>query len=173
MMRLRHSLVLALAVCLRTGASWAAEYGDPDQSGDRAFIANGGLVNWGDGSRILGLAPKSSQNPRLREWFARLERLAASPGTATKLMLMKLPRGNSPFTLNSGGAVWYSTTIKAAKKRRDVSGAIFCLCVRGHLLCIKLCFKRQSLRFRQSIPPWQGDLRMALAGSNFAYGPPL
>jgi class 3 adenylate cyclase len=43
---------------------------------------------WGDGSRSLGLAPKSSSNPRLREWFARLERLAASPGTAAKLLKM-------------------------------------------------------------------------------------
>ncbi len=40
---------------------------------------------WGDGSRISGLAPKSSSNPRVRSWFARLERLAASPGTAAKL----------------------------------------------------------------------------------------
>ena len=34
------------------------------------------------------LAPRSAANPRLRQWFARLERLAASPGTAAKLMMM-------------------------------------------------------------------------------------
>ena len=46
-------------------------------------------VAWGDGSRIVGaVAPSSADNPRLREWFARLERLAASPGTAAKLMMM-------------------------------------------------------------------------------------
>jgi class 3 adenylate cyclase len=44
--------------------------------------------SWGDGSRIFALAPKASANPRLRQWFARLERLAASPGTAAKLARM-------------------------------------------------------------------------------------
>src|SRR5437763_1856421 len=44
--------------------------------------------NWGEGSRILALAPRSAENPRLRQWFARLERLAASPGTAARLMMM-------------------------------------------------------------------------------------
>jgi class 3 adenylate cyclase/alpha-beta hydrolase superfamily lysophospholipase len=43
---------------------------------------------WGDGSRLVGLAPKAAADPRLRQWFARLERLAASPGTAAKFMLM-------------------------------------------------------------------------------------
>jgi class 3 adenylate cyclase len=43
---------------------------------------------WGDGEMILSLAPSAAQNPRLREWFARLERLAASPGTAAKLQRM-------------------------------------------------------------------------------------
>jgi class 3 adenylate cyclase/pimeloyl-ACP methyl ester carboxylesterase len=69
--------------------SWAPEYDWPPRREERrAYVENGGLVNWGDGSRILGLAPKSSQNPRFRQWFAKLERLAASPGTAAKLMLM-------------------------------------------------------------------------------------
>jgi class 3 adenylate cyclase len=69
--------------------SSAPDYAWPPSREERhAFIANGGLDNWGDGSRIIGLAPTSSQNPRLRQWFARLERLAASPGTARKLMLM-------------------------------------------------------------------------------------
>jgi class 3 adenylate cyclase len=43
---------------------------------------------WGDGSRITGLAPRSASDPRLRTWFARLERLAASPGTAARLARM-------------------------------------------------------------------------------------
>jgi class 3 adenylate cyclase/alpha-beta hydrolase superfamily lysophospholipase len=69
--------------------SWAPDYDWPPRREERLeFIANGGLDNWGDGSRILGLAPVSSQNPRFRQWFARLERLAASPGTAAKLMRM-------------------------------------------------------------------------------------
>jgi class 3 adenylate cyclase len=69
--------------------SWAPDYEWPPRREERlAFVENGGLINWGDGSRILGLAPKSSSNPWLRQWFARLERLAASPGTAAKLMMM-------------------------------------------------------------------------------------
>jgi class 3 adenylate cyclase/pimeloyl-ACP methyl ester carboxylesterase len=44
--------------------------------------------NWGDGSRILALSPSTAENPRLRQWFARLERLAASPGTAARLTMM-------------------------------------------------------------------------------------
>ncbi len=43
---------------------------------------------WGDGSRLVGAAPQSAENPRLRQWFAKLERLAASPGTAAALMRM-------------------------------------------------------------------------------------
>jgi class 3 adenylate cyclase len=69
--------------------SWAPDYDWPPRREEReAFLSAGGLLNWGDGSRIVGLAPKSSSNPRLRQWFARLERLAASPGTAAKLMMM-------------------------------------------------------------------------------------
>ena len=45
-------------------------------------------VAWGDGARIDGLAPRSSQDPRFRAWYAKLERLAASPATAAKFMLM-------------------------------------------------------------------------------------
>jgi pimeloyl-ACP methyl ester carboxylesterase len=44
--------------------------------------------NWGDGSRILALAPSAARIPRLMEWFARLERAAASPATAAKLLMM-------------------------------------------------------------------------------------
>lgn len=43
---------------------------------------------WGDGSRVLSLSPSATDNPRLRRWFARLERLAASPATAAKMLMM-------------------------------------------------------------------------------------
>ncbi len=43
---------------------------------------------WGDGSRIMALAPSAAGNPRFRRWFARLERGAASPTTAAQLMMM-------------------------------------------------------------------------------------
>src|SRR5271167_3358310 len=69
--------------------SWAPDYQWALRSEDReAYVRNGGLENWGTGSRIADLSPSSSGNPRLQEWFARLERLAASPGTAAKLMMM-------------------------------------------------------------------------------------
>jgi class 3 adenylate cyclase len=43
---------------------------------------------WGDGSRLLTLSPSAAANPRLRAWFGRLERLAVSPGMASKFMWM-------------------------------------------------------------------------------------
>lgn len=43
---------------------------------------------WGDGSRIMQLAPSAAANPRMRRWFAKLERLAASPATAAQLLRM-------------------------------------------------------------------------------------
>jgi class 3 adenylate cyclase len=69
--------------------SWAPDYDWATRKEDReAFIEAGGLDKWGDGSRILSLSPSAADNVRLREWYARLERLAASPGTALKLMRM-------------------------------------------------------------------------------------
>src|SRR5437763_521847 len=65
--------------------AWARDYEWALRPEEREAHLQGA---WGDGSRILGLAPKSSKNPRLRQWFARLERLAASPGTAAAFMRM-------------------------------------------------------------------------------------
>ncbi len=69
--------------------SWAPDYdwAMPDEERER-YLSNGGLDNWGDGSRILALSPNSADNARLRNWYGRLERLAASPGMAEKLMRM-------------------------------------------------------------------------------------
>jgi class 3 adenylate cyclase len=65
--------------------SWAPDYDWALSHEERhARLEN----NWGDGSGIVGLAPRSSSNPRLRQWFAKLERLAASPGMARKFILM-------------------------------------------------------------------------------------
>jgi class 3 adenylate cyclase/alpha-beta hydrolase superfamily lysophospholipase len=69
--------------------SWAPDYDWPPTHEERStFVKDGAIPNWGDGSRAFALAPKSAENPRFRDWFARLERLAASPGTAAKLMMM-------------------------------------------------------------------------------------
>ncbi len=69
--------------------SWAPDYDWAMPRGEReAYIQDGGMHSWGDGSRMLTLSPSSGTQPRLRDWWARLERLAASPGTAAKFMLM-------------------------------------------------------------------------------------
>jgi class 3 adenylate cyclase len=69
--------------------SWAPDYEWAMRREEReSHVKNGGLANWGDGSRIAALSPSTAANTRLREWYARLERLAASPGTAAKLTMM-------------------------------------------------------------------------------------
>lgn len=67
--------------------SWAPDYDWALRKEDReAYIERG--LNWGDGSRLLGLAPRSGNDEQFRRWFARLERLSASPGTAAALLRM-------------------------------------------------------------------------------------
>jgi class 3 adenylate cyclase len=46
-------------------------------------------ADWGSGARVLGLTGEGGPNERLREWAGRLERLAASPGTAAALQRMQ------------------------------------------------------------------------------------
>jgi class 3 adenylate cyclase len=65
--------------------SWAPDYDWPPTREEREANLS---RPWGDGSRILALSPSAAENPRLVEWFARLERLSASPGTARKLAMM-------------------------------------------------------------------------------------
>ena len=65
--------------------SWAPDYDWAMRREERHARRDGA---WGDGASIESLAPRSAANPRLRAWFARLERLSASPGTAAKLMMM-------------------------------------------------------------------------------------
>jgi pimeloyl-ACP methyl ester carboxylesterase len=65
--------------------SWAPDYDWPPTREQREEALK---APWGDGTRIIGLAPSAASDPRLVEWFGRLERLAASPGTAAKLMML-------------------------------------------------------------------------------------
>ncbi len=67
--------------------SWAPDYDWALRREERERHA-AELTSWGDGSRLLALAPSAADRPRLRAWFARLERLAASPGTARRQLLM-------------------------------------------------------------------------------------
>jgi len=69
-------------------ASWALDYDWAMRKEVRNAVIDQGLEKWGDGSRVLGLAPRSAGDVRFRRWCARLERLAASPGTAAALLRM-------------------------------------------------------------------------------------
>jgi pimeloyl-ACP methyl ester carboxylesterase len=65
--------------------SWAPDYDWALRDEERAAWLGRG---WGDGSRIIQLAPSAAANPRMRRWFAKLERAAASPATAAQLLMM-------------------------------------------------------------------------------------
>ena len=65
--------------------AWAPDYDWALKAEERATWLGTG---WGDGSRIMQLAPSAAANPRMRQWFAKLERLAASPGTAAQFLMM-------------------------------------------------------------------------------------
>ena len=67
--------------------SWAEDYPWAPRREEREARLRAGM-NWGDGSAVAALSPGAAENPRVRAWFARLERLSASPGTAIKLMRM-------------------------------------------------------------------------------------
>jgi class 3 adenylate cyclase/alpha-beta hydrolase superfamily lysophospholipase len=69
--------------------SWAPDYDWAMRREAREeYVTNGFAESWGDGSRMFELSPHSTDNQRLRNWYARLERLAASPGTAARMMRM-------------------------------------------------------------------------------------
>jgi class 3 adenylate cyclase len=65
--------------------AWAPDYEWALRPEERTALIN---TAWGDGTRMIGFAPSAAGNPRLRSWFARMERLAASPATAAKMMMM-------------------------------------------------------------------------------------
>ena len=51
-----------------------------DTPADRDARTQRLIETWGDGSLIEDLAPSAADDPRLRDWLARLQRLSASPG---------------------------------------------------------------------------------------------
>jgi class 3 adenylate cyclase len=67
--------------------SWAPDYDWAPTREEREEHVRAG-IHWGDGSRLETLTPHAAGDSELRGWFARLERLAASPGTAEKFMRM-------------------------------------------------------------------------------------
>ncbi len=66
--------------------SWAPDYEWAIRAEDREEYVRNGIATWGDGSSLAALSP--SADARLRDWYAKLQRLAASPGMAGKLMRM-------------------------------------------------------------------------------------
>ena len=78
-----HALVLYAAM---PRMSWAPDYPwAPTREEREGWVA--ALDNWGDGSRMLWLAPSAARDTGCANGARRLERLAASPGTAAKQML--------------------------------------------------------------------------------------
>jgi class 3 adenylate cyclase len=69
-------------------ASWAPDYDWALRKEDRLAYNENSVASWGDGSRLRAFAPRSGNNEHFRRWFARLERLSASPGTAASLLRM-------------------------------------------------------------------------------------
>ena len=70
-------------------ASWAPDYDWALTKEERLAIAEQSRATWGDGSRLRALSPSAGGDERFRRWFARLERLSASPATAAALARMQ------------------------------------------------------------------------------------
>lgn len=69
--------------------AWAPDYDWALTQAEREVYVREQLDDtWGSGDRVMSLSPAAANNPRLVQWYGKLERLAASPGTAAKLMLM-------------------------------------------------------------------------------------
>jgi class 3 adenylate cyclase/pimeloyl-ACP methyl ester carboxylesterase len=66
----------------------APDYGWPLSREEREARVEGLRENWGTGAWVMGVSPKPGENGPARQWAARLERLAASPGTAMALFRM-------------------------------------------------------------------------------------
>ncbi len=64
----------------------AADYPHGNTREERDGFAEQLLEQWGTGATAWFLAPSMANDERFREWFARLERLGASPGTARALI---------------------------------------------------------------------------------------
>jgi len=48
---------------------------------ERVALFDEQIAHWGEGRLVERVAPQAADDPRLRAWFARLERQSASPGT--------------------------------------------------------------------------------------------
>jgi class 3 adenylate cyclase/pimeloyl-ACP methyl ester carboxylesterase len=64
--------------------SWAPDYDWAITSDERRAMSERAVASWGDvdGSAVTELAPSMAGDPAFAAWFARMQRLAASPGEA-------------------------------------------------------------------------------------------
>src|SRR5207249_4948776 len=67
-------------------ASWAPDYDWTWKKEDRAARMEELVAHWGEGLTAGGIAPSRMGDPKFVEWAARMERLAASPGTIGRIM---------------------------------------------------------------------------------------
>jgi class 3 adenylate cyclase len=77
------ALVLYAAMIRHTAApgyDWASTSEEREQGMAEA------AAHWGEGSNVAQVAPSRANDPRFREWMARLERLAVSPGTMVAMV---------------------------------------------------------------------------------------
>jgi class 3 adenylate cyclase len=77
-----HSLVL-YATFART--RWAPDYDWAPKDGDRTARMDWAVENWGKGYIASGVAASRQSDPEFMLWAARMERLAASPGTIRRI----------------------------------------------------------------------------------------
>ncbi len=57
-----------------------------DRRGARPARSRRLIARWGEGTNLAVLAPTAADDPQMHAWLARLERLAASPGQARRLV---------------------------------------------------------------------------------------
>ena len=80
----RTRALILYAAFARTVATHGYEWADSIDA--RNYRIDRTIANWGRGTMLDVLAPTLSGDSRLREWLGRLERRAAPPATARKMM---------------------------------------------------------------------------------------
>ena len=85
--------------------SWAPDYDFAMRREEREELSERAVMSWGepDGAAMSAWAPSMHEDPALVAWFARMQRLAASPSEATAVsakMVVRVDIGTSPFASN-------------------------------------------------------------------------
>jgi class 3 adenylate cyclase len=69
-------------------ATWAPDYDWTWKKEERDAAMAELVEHWGEGLTAAGVAPSRLGDPKFMEWAARMERLAASPGTIKRIMAL-------------------------------------------------------------------------------------